>query len=193
MDENERRHPAPVLNKRDMTERWNRGEFGNKIRVWPSIKEFLDDEDLPQDTFTLRSYEPGSPHCAYDLTPRQLRDRCFVLACDGVDMSQFYVNESASLDDKLLLQGEVCRSHRGLELRCSTVKKKMRLAFAKRVEDIHGLRANIILKCAMDPVAYDWVMELLDRYPDHVVEFSTWSVPFGDLGWNTIVWEVRKY
>jgi len=37
-------------------------------------------------------------------------------------------------------------------------------------------------------------MELLDLYPDHVIEFSAAEVFVGDRpGRNAVVWEVRKY
>jgi hypothetical protein len=42
-------------------------------------------------------------------------------------------------------------------------------------------------------VDYDWLQELLEIYPDHVIEFSSYSVPVGNLQRCLVVWEVRKY
>lgn len=191
MEENNR---PPVLTKQDNARRWALGEFGNKIPSWPSIKAFCDDPALPNDTFTLRSYKPGSPFCTYNLTAHDVVSKAATFAAlHGADPDEFYVNSTATNDEKLTLQAECCRSHRGLELRYSRVPLKMRDALAQEELNAHGIVALEILRHLMDATSFDWLHHLLDTYPDHVVEFSVWSCSMGDLGWNTIFWEVRKY
>lgn len=188
----------PVLTKRDMTRRWIAGEFGNKIDAWPSVTQFMADCNAnrwPQDRpVALRNYEPGSPHCYYDLLPNDavnLYGKLIFL--DGVAPDSIYVNDSCNPDDKLVIQGEVSREPGGLHLRYSTVQKKMRLALAEDERYAIGAAANAILDHYVDASSREWIDELLDRYPDHVIEFSTFSVPWGSLNLPTIIWEVRMY
>ena len=57
-----------------------------------------------------------------------------------------------------------------------------------------GIMALALLRRYLCPNSYDWMMTLLDRYPDHIVEFNTYSVNWGVLpGFNTAFWEVRLY
>lgn len=183
----------PVLSKRDCTARWARGEFGNKIPSWPSVEAFIEEPNPPDDTFTVRCTVPGSPFCAYNLARHEVLAMAAEFVEEGADYRTLYVNQSATNDELLTLQGEVMRGPRGLELRYSTARKKMRLALAEDEHNAHGLTALEILRSRLDATSLEWLEHLLDEYPDHVVEFSTWSCPMGDLGWNTIFWEVRKY
>lgn len=185
----------PVLNKADMMERWRAGEFGNSVMCWPSVRAFLDDTAWPADRkVAVRYLKPGAPFCAYDLLPCEVVPTCNRWVRErGADPALFWVNDSSNPDDKLILQGEALRGARGLELRYSTYKAKMRDALRAAEQNAHGLTAKLILDRALDAVSREWLDELLDRYEDHVVEFSTWSVSFGVLGWNTVFWEVRSY
>lgn len=187
----------PVLDKRDMTERWARGEFGNKLRVWSSFEAWSRDLAAgrwPADqTITIRSYEPSSPFCRYDVETHEAADVYIEFVQRGAAPDSLYVNEAATIDHLLVLQGEVRRGVGGLDLRYSTVKKKMRDALRLGEQNAHGLRAKVILDHFLDATSREWLDHLLDEYPDHVVEFSTWSQPQGELGWNTIFWEVRLY
>lgn len=189
----------PVLNKSDMVKRWVAGEFGNSIKCWDSWDAYVEDVGrekwASESPVALRYKDPGAPFCRYDLTfedaVEQVRD--WEEDYKHFDISKVWVNDSNNPDRYLRLQGEVARSHRGLELRWSPLKKKMRHALAEDERNAVGMQAQAILREHLDPVAYDWLEVLLERYPDHVVEFSTWSVPFGVLGWNTVFWECRLY
>lgn len=188
----------PVLNKSDMIRRWADGEFGNSIKCWDSWGAYSADVKAgrwPGDSvIALRYKDPGAPFCRYDLTYSAAWDQMLTWMNDPTfDPSRVWVNDSNNPDRYLRIQGEVARSHRGLELRWSPLKKKMRLALAEDERNTVGLKAKLILEHYLDPCDYDWIMELLDRYPDHVVEFSVWGVPFGVLQRRMIVWECRLY
>ena len=45
----------------------------------------------------------------------------------------------------------------------------------------------------VDPSSLDDIIGLVDDYPEHVVEFSTFSVNVGLLQRPTVIWEVRRY
>lgn len=57
-----------------------------------------------------------------------------------------------------------------------------------------GLKAEVLLKGAMSPGSYEDFQILRETYPDHVIEFTVYDAPVGDIPHrNTIVWEVRLY
>lgn len=60
--------------------------------------------------------------------------------------------------------------------------------------DVEGLRALCVLRSFLTPSSFDDVCELLDEWPDHVIEFTTFHSPLGwARGRNHVVWEVRDY
>ncbi len=57
-----------------------------------------------------------------------------------------------------------------------------------------GLKAKIVLEQYLNPSDYDCIMELLDIYQDHIIEFSIFEKFVGNISHrNTIIWEVRNY
>jgi hypothetical protein len=96
--------------------------------------------------------------------------------------------------EKTVLQGEVQQSIAHLDLYYSTVAKPMRDALKKEAHQASGVAALVLLKGSLNARSYEWLMYLLEAYPDHVVEFSAFSVEWGTVpGYNTCYWEVRKY
>lgn len=57
-----------------------------------------------------------------------------------------------------------------------------------------GVRARKLLREHLNPNSYSDVMELLEEYPEHVVEFSVLDRCYGTIPHrNAITWEVRLY
>lgn len=50
----------------------------------------------------------------------------------------------------------------------------------------------IMRHCACDR-GRQVIEDLMNEYPDHVIEFTCMTKPYGTLGWKTVVWEVRNY
>ena len=76
----------------------------------------------------------------------------------------------------------------------STVALPMRDALRREAKYVKGLAAKVIIESFLDPVDYDWLMTLLDRYdPPHAIEFSNYSIPWGTLNRRLIIWECRLY
>lgn len=96
-------------------------------------------------------------------------------------------------DQKIIHQGEVQRSIHYFDLTYSIVKAPMRIALATETLHAQGLRAVHILKSAMDATSWDNLNRLFDQFPDSVIEYTTYSIPVGELGNNTVIWEVRNY
>lgn len=109
------------------------------------------------------------------------------------DANQLYISAMAPTE-RTVAQGEVLNSEQGLTLRFSRVKKPMREALAEEERTVVGLRAYFFLQTFCNAKSWEWLKVLLERYPDHVVEFSCYEVCWGtEPGYNTVYWEVRRY
>ena len=180
---------SPVLNKRDFVKRYKRGEFGNAAPTWSSVFEFKKASTVEctknfnqNQLYHLRSKQPGGP-TYYNLNFSQLSRK--------KNVENYYVSAMAPTE-KTILQGEIRQSTRHLELRYTTVKKPMRDAFKVEDKTIFGLQVNYIVSSCLDANSQDWLYVLLDRYPNHIIEFSTYSTQWGTIpGYNTVFWEVR--
>jgi hypothetical protein len=181
-----------VLTKTDMYRRWNRGEFGNRLPWWPSVEAF-EAAGSPADPVTLRYLEPDAPFLRYGVRRADVRRVLEELVAAGADPRKVVVGQCSSVDDYLTFQAEVSREPGGYHVRYTTIKKRMRDALREREEYATGLQAKLLLDHYLEPAPREWLDELFERYPGHVVEFSCWEKAEGDLGWNTIFWEVRKY
>jgi hypothetical protein len=50
------------------------------------------------------------------------------------------------------------------------------------------------LKQHLSPASYGDLQELLERFPDSVIEFATYSCEVGCIAWrNTVFWDIRNY
>jgi len=183
-----------VTNKRDFARRYALGEFGNAAPTWPTIKEFFaahkDIENNPH-LYSLRNRVANS-QCMYNLTIREINE--YTQNRKNQDLSEFYVSEMAPHNIGII-NGEICRTYRGLTLFYARGDRPMRLALKKGVQ-VEGLQADLILRSKTDPSGYNWIKELLEEYPNHTVEFTSFSHPWGTLasvGHCTVIWEVRLY
>ena len=190
----------PVNTKRDFVERYKLGEFGNASLTWDTIgswersmpKDWNDFRNVPA-LYHLRNRVAGGP-TYYNLSSVQLLDKWDHLTRrEGIDPKSLYISEMAP-HHKGTLQGEIMESPDGLYLHYNLVKKPMREGMAEAPRHAYGLEATGLLKTYMDANSYDWSMELLRKYTNHVVEFSCFSTKWGTLpNFNTVIWEVRNY
>jgi len=181
--------PAPK-NKKDMYVLYERGAFGNMLKTWPTVADYL--ADTYTEPVVLRNKVPGGRWCAYGLTRVELVQKVEEFAQDGAPRNLFVVNELAD-DSELTIQGEVQRDQLGLSLRYSTEPLPMRKALSLPHEYANGLAAKIILEKLLDASDFEWLMELLDTYEDGVIEFSVWAKSVGNLARRMVVWEIRNY
>lgn len=183
----------PVLSKKDFVLRYQKGEFGNCSPTWDNPSQVR--ADGYPGLLHIRNRVAGGPTW-YNVWSDQLDDMWRLsLATEGVlGESQLYISAMAPTE-KTILQGEVMRSEGGLYLYYSTVVAPMRDALRTEAKEARMVTALGLLSSALCPNSYDWLMILLDRYPDHVVEFSAYSTKWGTLfpKFNTCFWEVRLY
>lgn len=105
----------------------------------------------------------------------------------------------AEVERTLILQGEVQQAFPGggrcgLELYFSTDPKPQRLALRDSGRQTSGILAGFLLREALCVRSWEWLNVLLDRYPGHVIEFSTYRRKWGMLpDYNTLFWECRLF
>ena len=181
-----------IGSKREMYALYEAGEFGNKLETWPSLDAFYASNVAKRVVMRYKG-RAGGAWAAYDLAPSDVPAEAARWKAEGADLSLVTLNESAP-DDLLLIQGEVMRSIDYLDLRYSRSKLPMRDALAKDQHHTDGAVAVALLRRYLDPSSYEDLWMLLDRYPDAVVEFSTWNTLVGTSPHrNTVFWEVRDY
>jgi len=181
----------PVRTKSDFVKRYRAGEFGNCSPTWDSLEDYL--------------------HSGYE-GPLHIRNRVaggptwYDIRCDAVEVwwwgiifsgeareTDLYISAMAPTD-LTLFQGEVQRGMRGLDLHYTTVAKPMRTALVEESHQVSGAVATALLHHYLDSRSQDWLEYLLETYIDHVIELSTYDVPWGTVpGYNTCFWEVRLY
>lgn len=189
--------PAP-RNKQEMYPHYLAGEYGNKLITWATVYDFKCEGDFwPSHKAVVLRYK-GTP----GITPPRYGEAIMPSEVDGVvdqwlalglEYGKITVNELAR-DTMLRIQGEAGYYEGILHLRYTSVKKPMRPAMAEESINVHGVRARVILRYYLCEHSYENLMWLLDKYePGTVVEFSSYDCGVGDLGWNTVFWEVRGY
>jgi len=185
----------PVNSKKDFVKRYKNGEFGNASPTWNDLKSFLDegrDKDLTG-LYHLRNRVKGGPTW-YNVSGGSVRDKwAEVHSLGQVTEGNLYVSEMCPTH-KTQLVGEVTDTPDGLTLYASTLPRTMREALASSSFTVRGLPAVGYLRMYLNANSYEWMHELLDRYPGHVIEFTALSRCWGTLpGFNTVFWEVRNY
>lgn len=189
--------PAPVLSKRDFTTRYLAGEFGNASPSWSRLSDFVVGGRNDGTLYHLRNRNLAGGSTYYNQTWMECVRRWINMA----DQCLWYASEMVprAVERTLLLQGEVQQAvpgcgRCGLELYYTTIAKPMRQAMAEQAATVWGLKALAILQTSLCANSYEWLQELIKRYPGHVIEFSTYRCRWGTLpDFNTVFWEVRRY
>lgn len=175
----------PVTTKTNWLRRYKLGEFGNRGPLWDTPQEF--EESEYGGLVHLRARIASAPSF-YDVPAVLALERW-----QQLEVGDYFCAAMAPTA-QTVIQGEVCRSELGLYFYYSTVAKPMRIALAERSDQAYGIIASCLLKSHLCTRSYEWLEYLLDSYPDHTIELSTYSVNWGTVpGLNTIFWEVRKY
>jgi hypothetical protein len=184
----------PITSKAQMYELYERGCFGNRPRFWRTACEYYHAWGVSTTDFAvnIRCLLPSGP-CSYaHSTPCHVAVELFRLDHAGYDLHQFIISEMAPYECQTI-QGELMRTAEGLSLLYTDVRAPMRPALKERTLYATGLQALMLLRAHVDPVGVDWLLELLDTYVDHVVEFTAFERAVGVLQQPWIVWELRKY
>ena len=107
------------------------------------------------------------------------------LAPDHLATCQAYVRK---LDGRLYLLAKLSALEK-LPMRPERMRQAIR-----RAKLYEGLRAAEIVRNRASVRDSEDILELMDVYPGHVLEFTTYAVTLGCVpGSNTIFWELRGY
>lgn len=180
----------PVLTKQDFYRRYANSEFGNKLLSWDTWGDLLrSDYEGP---IGIRSRIPGGPF----VCPIPYGKWAVVynhLLVNGVKKEDMRFSQAAP-DDRCIFQAEICETYRGLEMRYSTNSGTTHREAMKTAQNVHGLRARMILRHYLEPSDFSDVEALLELYPDHVIEVSSYAFPVGNIpGRCALIWETRRY
>lgn len=177
---------SQILNKQQYYRLWLADELGNRPYSWGDYNALMDSPY--KGLVNIRHILPGSPHMKYGVPKSKVLE---YLESTGCPVHEFKFNEPLP-DHRLTIQGEVSRDHRGLCLFYSQERTVMRKALQNGIQ-VHGLAAKMLLQKYCDPSSFEWIENLLEKYSDHIVEFSSYDTLVGTQHLNTIIWEVRKY
>ena len=186
----------PVRSKVDFVRRYKLGEFGNASLSWDKFNQYWHSGydglvHFRNKVAGGRTWYNLDRRAAWDLIFELKGDRPYGTRDQAPEYGNLYFSAMAP-HDTTVLQGEVQRTHRGLELRYTLDPAPMRDAFKKQDQSVSGLASLMLLKSKLPPRDIEWLMYLLDEYDDHVVEFSTFGVEWGTVpGFRTVYWEVR--
>ena len=191
----------PVSTKTNFSKRYRAREFGNGSPTWDTFEEFEEHSKIYKTAheasqspkYHLRGRVAGS-ETHYNLSAWHI----YAEWAKKPNKHEWYCSAMAPTE-KTLFQGEIRQAdinegRNGWDLYYSCQRKTMREALATDGKNVSGTTAQILLEHFLPVRDLEWLMGLLERYPNHVVEFSTYSVEFGTVpGFNTLFWEVRNY
>jgi hypothetical protein len=179
-----------VANKKEAYALYHGDKFGNKLRTWDSVRDFVYSGYTGLASMRYKGH--GGAWVAYNVAHDQVAATAKQWIAEGANPLWIVVNESAP-DERLVIQGEIVLTHEGLSLFYSTAKAKMRIAMQTGAQ-VYGREANALLRRHCFPASYDDLMELLQLYPDSAIEFSAYAMKVGSCrARNTVIWEIRNY
>ena len=179
----------PIRNREQYFDLWGRDALGNHLRIWNTVEEIPDSIS----EVMVREVNPngggGLVNVTKVATLRKRRPSQRVvyneLAPDHLATMQAYIRKEGGvvyLEAKLTARG-----------RLPTRPQRMRQAI-RQAKCYEGLQALHIVRNQVSPRDYEDIVELLDAYPGHVLEFTSYACP---VGWvkhsNVIYWELRGY
>jgi hypothetical protein len=180
-----------ITSKRAFFEAWEAGILGNRTNLWRDPAAAYA-SGAPEIGFReIRPYGTAGKG-AWEKVPRALVAET---AARWREAGRQFVMDDGAPDDKRTLCGEICRTYRGWEGTLGVVRCPMREAMALGLLlPRTGATVLALLDRYMDPSSRGDLDDLLELYPDAVVELSCFDVDVGIFpGRNTIFWETRDY
>lgn len=185
--------PRPVLTKDDMYRRLKNLEFGNIIRSWGTLEEMK--ASGTTQPFAIRTKVPGGAFLSY-IAQADAEYAVEDFLHLGYKLTELIFSEHFGYE-KFAIQGELCHSVHGLGAKVTFSPTPMRDAFTKneRIKYLGHFESRTLLNTYLDQASFDNMESLLENFPDHVIELTCARIgsKIGVLGWNTVIWEVRKY
>jgi hypothetical protein len=182
--------PRRVLDKAQFYRLYEHSFFGNKLRTFASVDEYLT-SDYRGPVTVRYGGSGGGVRPRFLVSREELPTVVSQMKREGFDSRLIKLNESAP-DDLLVLQGELMLNPTWY-VRYSKEKTNMRAAM-KHADIVQGLAGLVLLESVMTPSSLDDIRELLTLFSDSVIEFGVYEVILGEARHrNTVIWEVRNY
>jgi hypothetical protein len=181
----------PVTHKRQMYDLLSSGAFGNTIPQFSSVREWLDSGDAVRYPFWgVRTKTPGGP-CRLNCPWEEVAETVYSYQPHLPNISVMI-----SSVGRVTFMGEVQEGLGGLEV--------YGVEYPPKVHDWRpsmrtptywkGIEAKLLLRRHLNSNSLSDLEALIERYPNHVYEFSTMDRCFGTVpGRNAVVWECRQY
>lgn len=169
------------------------GALGNTIPIFTTVTTWQSSLDFSKYPFWgVRSFTAGDSRMRLNVPREEVAE---YISTNFPTGSGF--NISPMIDQWCQFKGEVFEQSYApcqLCLYATYGTAPWRQALRDHGQTWFGLQAKNLLKGHMDAASYNDVMELLDLYPGHVIEFSVCDRQVGMVpGRNTVIWEVRDY
>ena len=193
----------PIDSKTKFYDLYEKGIFGNKLRSWENLDEFkkVIEQGVLENprSVTLRSKQQNTGlFTKYNILLKDIDKIVEELILLGSEKEWIRINESAP-DEFLLIQGEfghlesIGKNKPEYHLTYNTRKGKMRDCMVDALK-ISGIQARQIMEQYLNYNSFNDIMDLVNLYPSHIIEFSTYSINLGNCkNRNTIIWEIRQY
>ena len=114
-----------------------------------------------------------------------LKQMCALIRRGKLPSSYKIMEAVPPLGVKSLIQGEFD----GINARISFLSEPMRSALLKEQYHINRLHLRLLV----GRMNYTQLLEILEMYENHIIEFSIYDKPVGVLHKNMIIWEIRYY
>ena len=187
----------PVLTKANFFRRFYADEFGNRGPIWFAEQygdwhnRYCGAHAPPADVrFMIRSVntKAGGGLMLPWLTAHEVQSVWLSHHKEELSISLMAPHHHQTIN------GEVMRDHRGLCLYYSEVKEAMRPSLARGGKQVFRLQAGMVLRQNLTSHDRDWLMHLLNLYPEHVIEFTAFNRTWGTVPRSQcVIWEVRRY
>jgi hypothetical protein len=179
----------PIRNREEYFDLWERDALGNHLRIWNTVEAIPDNIKAVMVREVNRRGGGGLVNVMKTATLRKRRPSQRVvyneLAPDELATMQAYIRKE---DGIVYLEAKLTPRKK-----LPTRPERMRQAI-RRAKRYEGLQALHIVRNHVSPRDYEDIVELLDAYPGHVLEFTAYAC---GVGWakhsNVIFWELRGY
>lgn len=180
-----------IRSKREFFDLWRAGVLGNRTPLYSTLDEAFASGERQ---IGFREIGKGGGG-AWARSKDRLEARCIYAM--WVAQGRKFIMDSNVPNERSTLQGEVCRTFRGLEgyLAVGYGLPPMRISMAQGLlKPVTAATILVLTRKYMDPSSQEDLDALLELYPEATIEFTCFDCDVGNIpGRNTLFWEVRNY
>jgi len=180
-----------ILSKTQFFSAWEAGVLGNRTRLWRRPEDAASALGAPKIGFRELGKTGGGKWQLVD------QSQAMETAAQWIREGRNFIMDDSVPNERSTMQGEVCRTHRGLEsfLAVGRGLPPMRTSIAQGLHRPYGYVATkAILDQYMDPSSRDDLDMLLELYPNATIELTCFDVEVGNIPHRRVMfWEVRDY